>query len=84
MPAQQRIVDETLLQYNAMQIGVFDLLQSKREQLELQLAEVEAIERYWQSRAAYDALLAGKRVGMDNEGMRTTLEPAMRDAGGGH
>lgn len=64
MPAQQRVVDETVLQYDAMQIDVFALLTSERDRLELALIEVDTLEDYWVAVAAHDALMAGKRVDM--------------------
>ncbi len=84
MPAQQKVVDETLLQYNAMQIGVFELLATKRDQLDLQLAEIDAIESYWAAVAAYEALIAGARVDMDGGQTRTTLgaDSSSRESGG--
>lgn len=62
VPARKRVVEQTLLQYNAMQIGVFQLLQARRDQLDAELAEVEARREYWTSKAAFEALLAGRRV----------------------
>jgi outer membrane protein TolC len=62
MPAQQRIVDETVLQYDAMQLDVFVLLASERERLELGLVEIDTLEDYWVAVAAHDALMAGSRV----------------------
>jgi outer membrane protein, heavy metal efflux system len=62
LPAQQRVLDQTLLQYNAMQVSVFDLLRARREQFEVELSYVETLREYWTARAALDALLAGVRV----------------------
>jgi cobalt-zinc-cadmium efflux system outer membrane protein len=62
MPAQQRIVDETVLQYDAMQLDVFVLLASERDRLELGLVEIDTLEDYWVAVAAHDALMAGTRV----------------------
>lgn len=85
MPAQQRVVDETVLQYDAMQIDVFALLASERDRLELALIEVDTLEDYWVALAAHDALMAGKRVEMD---MRSGSSHASSSAGetdqGGH
>jgi len=61
VPAQQRVVRETLLQYNAMQIGVFQLLQAQREELDVELAHADALREYWSAVAALRALLAGGR-----------------------
>lgn len=62
LPAQRRVVEETQLQYNAMQLGIFQLLQARRDQLEVELAYVETLREFWDAHAAHDALLAGRRV----------------------
>ena len=54
---------QTLLQYNAMQIGVFQLLEARRAQLEAALDLVETQREYWTASAELDALIAGRRVG---------------------
>ncbi|HMJ14660.1 MAG TPA: TolC family protein [Polyangiaceae bacterium] len=62
LPLRQRIVDETELQYNAMAIGVFQLLQAKRDQIETGRTYVEALRDYWITRAEIEQLLAGRLV----------------------
>jgi outer membrane protein, heavy metal efflux system len=62
LPAQRRVLDQTLLQYNAMQVGVFELLAAERAVLEVELAEIDARAAFWTAHAAYHALLAGARV----------------------
>jgi len=62
VPAQARVTAQTLLQYNAMQVGIFQLLQAHREELDAQLALVETRREYWSAAAELEALLAGKRV----------------------
>lgn len=87
LPAQQRVLDETVLQYNAMQIGVFELISAEQAVLDVELAELDARADYWTADAAYRALLAGARVGehaMPSRGDRTTLDAGMDEAGGGH
>ncbi len=84
MPAQDRIVDETVLQYSAMQIDVFAVLASERDRLELALVEVDTLEDYWVAIAAHDALLAGKRVDMTMDD-NSSSNPSMGSASeGGH
>jgi outer membrane protein TolC len=61
-PAQAQILEQTLLQYNAMQIGVFELLRARREALDVELAYVDTLRDYWIASAALDALLAGGRI----------------------
>lgn len=60
LPLRQRILDETLLEYNAMSVGVFELLVVRRAQVEAAAAYVEALEDYWVERAIVDQLLAGR------------------------
>jgi outer membrane protein, heavy metal efflux system len=62
LPARRRVMQQTLLQYNAMQIGIFQLLQARRDELDAELTYVETLREYWTARAALDALLAGARV----------------------
>ena len=59
VPARRRVVDQALLQYNAMQMSFFQLLALKREQLASELAAVDAVCNYRIARAAFDALLSG-------------------------
>lgn len=82
LPAQARVTEQTLLQYNAMQLGVFELLQARREELDTQLAHNETLREYWSAVAALDALLAGKRTSAP----ASTATPGSLDAGaqGGH
>ncbi|HEX6243552.1 MAG TPA: TolC family protein, partial [Polyangiales bacterium] len=63
VPAQATLMAQTQLQYNAMQIGVFQLLEARRAQLEAALDFVETQREYWTAAAELDALLAGRRVG---------------------
>lgn len=70
VPAQARVTAQTLLQYNAMQLGIFQLLQARREELDAQLALVATRREYWSAAAELEALLAGQRV-----------RPAERSAG---
>jgi outer membrane protein TolC len=64
LPAQRSVLEETLLQYNAMQIGVYDVLRARTELLDAELASVEVLREYWTARAALDALLRGHSVRM--------------------
>ena len=60
LPLRERIVRETQLAYNAMTVGVFQLLESKREQIQAGRAYVEALRSYWTAQAEVDQLLAGR------------------------
>jgi outer membrane protein, heavy metal efflux system len=69
LPMRARILDETLRQYNAMQVGVFQLLAAKREQVQTGRGYVAALRDYWVTRAALDSLLAGRLMRPPQLGM---------------
>lgn len=61
-PLRQQIVHDTELEYNAMAVGVFQLLQAKRDQIETARAYVEELRDYWLARAEVEELAAGRLV----------------------
>lgn len=66
-PARRAVYEQTLLQYNAMQVPVFRLLDAMRETFTTELAAIDEERLYWTSRLALDLLLAGGRVPLDTE-----------------
>lgn len=60
LPLATRIVNHTRLQYNAMQVGVFQLLEAKREQINVGLQYIDALRDYWLSRGALGQILSGQ------------------------
>jgi hypothetical protein len=72
LPLQQRLVRETIRDYNAMQIGVFDVLDAKRRHLELACDGVRALRDAWLARHDLHELLAGSlnrgRLGAGSDG----------------
>jgi outer membrane protein TolC len=62
LPAQRRVTEQTLLQYNAMQLGIFQLLEARQSELEVELEYVETLREYWSSVAQLGALLAGQHT----------------------
>jgi cobalt-zinc-cadmium efflux system outer membrane protein len=60
LPLKQRVVDETQLHYNAMSLGVLQLLQAKRSQVETATGYVEALREYWLARTRAEQLLSGR------------------------
>jgi outer membrane protein TolC len=63
LPLREQVMQQTLREYNAMQIGVFHLLQARREQLLASRAYVRTLLEHWQARATLDQLLAGRLAG---------------------
>jgi outer membrane protein, heavy metal efflux system len=62
LPLRQKIVDETQLQYNAMQVSPFQLLQAKRDQIDAGLEYIRALRDHWLARTQLDQLAAGRLV----------------------
>ena len=62
LPLWQQIIDETQLQYNGMQVSVFELLLARREQVRTGQEYVTALRDYWRSRSTLDQILAGRLV----------------------
>ncbi len=60
LPLREKIVEETLLQYNAMNTGPLQLLSAKRDQVDTATSYVDALREYWVARAEAEALLAGR------------------------
>ncbi|HTM43568.1 MAG TPA: TolC family protein [Polyangiaceae bacterium] len=59
LPLRQTVVNETQLEYNAMGVGVFQLLQAKRDQISAAKAYVDLLHDYWATRTQVEQLLAG-------------------------
>ena len=60
LPLRERIVNEGQLQYNAMQIGIFQLLRARAEQIEAAAAYVEALREYWLASTDLAAIASGR------------------------
>jgi outer membrane protein, heavy metal efflux system len=71
LPIRTRVTEESQLQYNAMQIGPFQLLQAKQEEVKTGAESVEALRDYWVARAelekAVGGSLSGKFISMQKE-----------------
>ncbi|HOI56985.1 MAG TPA: TolC family protein, partial [Phycisphaerae bacterium] len=60
VPLRQQITAETLLQYNAMQLGVFDLLMAKQQEVDAGRRALEALRDYWIARSDMELILKGR------------------------
>ncbi len=58
-PVRQRILALTLLNYNAMLTGAFDLFTAKREELEAERGWISARRDYWMTRAELERAVGG-------------------------
>jgi len=60
LPLRERIVNEAQLQYNAMQLGPFQLLSAREQQIETAVAYVDALRDYWLARGDAGQILSGR------------------------
>jgi outer membrane protein TolC len=65
LPLHQTISAETELQYNAMQIDAFALLQAAREQVRAKVAGVEAKRNFWLASTALSVAMLGGDPGSE-------------------
>ena len=84
LPLSNEVLKGTQLDYNAMQIGVFDLLSAKRNQLAAGQAYIASLEDYWKTRAAYEYLLAGGTPGVASSGSGGMMSAGPSNEAGGH
>jgi cobalt-zinc-cadmium efflux system outer membrane protein len=59
LPRRRRIVELTKLEHNAMLIGIFQLLQARRNEAQAQSDYVDAQREYWNARTDLDRALHG-------------------------
>ena len=59
LPGQRRILNESLLNYNAMEIGNFDLFSTKAEEARTEREYLEAVRDYWITRAQLERAVGG-------------------------
>ena len=63
LPMRKRVTEESQLQYNAMQISPFELLQAKQEEVKMGADYVEALRDYWVARAELEKSVGGSLTG---------------------
>ena len=59
LPQRQRILGETLLHYNAMQVSSFVLLRAKEDVVKAEHDAIEALRSYWTARAQLERAAGG-------------------------
>lgn len=72
IPAREKALAETLLQYNAMHVSVFQVLDVQRRVTEGGIAYTETLLDYWKARASLDQIMAGGRRPRAMESINTT------------
>jgi cobalt-zinc-cadmium efflux system outer membrane protein len=84
LPMRNRILDETQLQFNAMNTSVFQLLIARRDQVEAGRSYVEALREYWLANADLEQILAGRVPEGAMAALSVTAAAPASSAAGGH
>ncbi|MEZ4298771.1 MAG: TolC family protein [Polyangiaceae bacterium] len=75
IPAQKKALAETILQYNAMQVGVFRVLEAEREVTGAALGYTDTLLEYHLARAALEQILAGRHSAVLPMSMTSSAMP---------
>jgi cobalt-zinc-cadmium efflux system outer membrane protein len=67
LPLREQIVEQTQRQYNAMELGVFQLIVARQDQVRTAQEYVIALREYWHARATLDQILAGRLVSVGGD-----------------
>jgi outer membrane protein TolC len=88
VPLRSRITEQTQRQFNAMQLGVFQLLEARRREFEAGRRYVETLRDHWVARTRVEALLLGRlpeaRFGISGPDSGSTAAMAGNGNSGGH
>lgn len=60
VPLRHQIVEQNQLQYNAMQTGVFQLIQTRQAEIDAGREYIEALQGYWVARAELERAVGGR------------------------
>ena len=60
LPLRQRVVVQSQLQYNAMVLSAFQLLEARREEVRTYREYVEALRDYWNAHNALENAVGGR------------------------
>jgi cobalt-zinc-cadmium efflux system outer membrane protein len=82
LPLRRKIVAGSQLEYNAMQIGAFQLLRAKEEEIRSGGDYIEALRDYWFQRSRLDLLLNGEMSGLEEQTRPVLARLEMPSAGG--
>jgi cobalt-zinc-cadmium efflux system outer membrane protein len=77
LPLQTRLVEQTQMLYNGMQVGVFELLRSKQDEIDAGRDSLEALADYWQARTELERAVGGRlQATVDHDDIRPSVEPS--------
>lgn len=82
LPLHERIVNEAQLHYNAMQVGIFQLLRAREQQIETAVAHIEALRDYWLAWADLGQILSGRLPVQNGRQMGDPMQGKVNDRDG--
>lgn len=59
LPISQQVVQQTQLEYNAMLVGVYNLISAKKEEIEAGSTYVASLKEYWIAKSALEKAVGG-------------------------
>lgn len=81
LPQRQQIVDETLKQYNAMNVSTFELLSSRRDLVDAGRQYIDALRRFWRASADARALARGAQPRSGSDAPQADASRSTRNEG---
>jgi cobalt-zinc-cadmium efflux system outer membrane protein len=84
LPLRERIVNEAQLQYNAMQLGVFDLVRAREQQIQAAVTYIETLLDYWVAHTDLGQILSGRLPSLNGMAMGRRERPQNRRENAGH
>jgi cobalt-zinc-cadmium efflux system outer membrane protein len=72
LPLKQRIVEESLLMYNAMEINLYELLVAKRDEISAGVERVSALRDYWIARSELERAMGGRLAPQEQNAERAS------------
>ncbi len=84
LPLRQKMLDEMQLEYNAMQVGAFDLLLAKQIQIETGRRYIESLLDYWDAHTEMDLLQKGVHPEAEPHIGRSISSPTLTLEKAGH
>jgi cobalt-zinc-cadmium efflux system outer membrane protein len=79
LPLQQTMLEQTQLLYNAMTVGVFQLLQAKQAQITTGRSYINELREYWIARSKLEQAVGGSLTAAVNEAPFPTEDPKQAD-----
>jgi outer membrane protein, heavy metal efflux system len=84
LPLRERVVAETVLQYNAMNASTFELLQARRDQVDSGRQYIDSLRRFWTASAEVAALRRGVMPGTTTSSTPIDGGSTAAPSAGGH